>query len=411
MVAGQAQRRLDVGATKKPAGRTMRLTFATRHPRLANTLLVIASAAVAMLVVDFVAFYPLGIRPIGWGSSRFFQHSSTLGWEHRPYAEGIWYAYKDGTRTQVRINAYGHPDDDRQVEKTRPRIALIGDSTTEYWEVDEDGRPQRVMQRLLDDRVEVLNLGLRGAGTDQELILFQRQAVFFDPDIVVLTFCVNDYANNAEHDWKPWFELDADAPDGLRLAGMPIRGERLPAPNPWLRLLESSFTLRQLKHATFGIGAHFRAGVPLETHLELRPFKRVYDAEDHRRQELLQRLLVAFVSFARERGIHFLLVEGIERPVLDEIQRAEIVDIYGDQFDFDRVTVALEEHSVTAGYEFLSLPRLVRERGLDVRTLMHPHDSMHLNAAGAKLFSTAVIERIRTLGWLDERPLDVDGPG
>jgi hypothetical protein len=42
---------------------------------------------------------------------------------------------------------------------------------------------------------------------------------------------------------------------------------------------------------------------------------------------------------------------------------------------------------------------------------MHPHDSMHLNAAGAKLFSTAVIERIRTLGWLDERPLDVDGPG
>ena len=87
--------------------------------------------------------------------------------------------------------------------------------------------------------------------------------------------------------------------------------------------------------------------------------------------------------------------------MLDEIQRAEVLKIYGDQFDFDRVTRALEEHSAEMGYELLSLPRLVRERGLDVRDLMHPQDTMHLNAEGARLFSTAVIEKIRALGWLD----------
>lgn len=385
-----------------PGGRETRFAFAARHPKLANTLTVIVSVLVSVLVVDLVAFYPLGIRPIGWAASRFFQHSSTLGWEHKPYAEGTWYAYKDGTRTHVRINAYGYADAEREVAKDRPRIALIGDSTTEYWEVEEEGRPQYVMERMLEHRVEVLNFGLRGAGTDQELILYRRQAVFFSPDIVVLTFCVNDFGNNAEHEWKPWFELDDEAPDGVRLAGMPIRGERLPKPSWWLELIERSFTLRQLKFALVGYGDHFRAGVPLETHLELRPFKRAYNAEDQRRLELLQRLIAAIVNYSRAQGIRFLLVEGIERPVLDEDQRTKIIEIYGDIFDFDRVTVALEEHSAAMGYEFLSLPRLVRERGLDVRTLMHPHDSMHLNAAGAELFSIAVVERIRALGWINE---------
>ena len=385
-----------------PGRRETKFALVARHPKLANTLTVIVSVLVTVLVVDLVAFYPLGIRPIGWASSRFFQHSSTLGWEHRPYAEGTWYAYKDGTRTQVRINAYGYADAEREVAKDRPRIALIGDSTTEYWEVEEEGRPQYVMERMLERRVEVLNFGLRGAGTDQELILYRRQAVFFSPDIVVLTFCVNDYGNNAEHGWKPWFELDDEAPDGVRLAGMPIRGERLPKPAWWLELVERSFTLRQLKYALVGYGDHFRAGVPLETHLELRPFKRTYDAEDQRRLELLQRLIAAIVNYSRARGIKFLLVEGIERPVLDQDQRTRIIEIYGDIFDFDRVTVALEEHSAAMGYELLSLPRLVRERGIDVRTLMHPHDSMHLNAAGAELFSAAVVERIRALGWINE---------
>ena len=61
----------------------------------------------------------------------------------------------------------------------------------------------------------------------------------------------------------------------------------------------------------------------------------------------------------------------------------------------------LEQHSAALGYEFLSLPRLVRARGLDVRELMHPQDTMHLNAKGAELFSGAVVERLQALGWLD----------
>ena len=385
--------------------------FAARHPLLANLSLVIVSLLVGVLMIDLVTFYLLGLRRVGWGPERFFQHSSLLGWEHIPYAKGTWYAYKDGTRTHVSINAYGFPDDERAVTKDRPRIALFGDSTTEYWEVGEDDRPQRVMPRLLDGRTEVLNFGLRGAGTDQALLIYRNLAVHFEPDVVVLTFCINDFANNAVREAKPWFVLDADSPGGIRLEGMPIRGERLAEPF-WLQgLLEHSFTLRQLKYAVFGMGSHLKTDVPLDDHPELRPFRRAYDAEDERRQELLERLVAAFAEFSREHGIRFLLVEGLTRPVLDEEQRARVLEVYGDVFDFGRVTRALEAHSAREGYEFLSLPELVRERGLDVRDLMHPQDTMHLNAEGVSVFSAAVVERLRTLGWIEAAPATPAGTG
>ncbi|MEX2150363.1 MAG: SGNH/GDSL hydrolase family protein [Steroidobacteraceae bacterium] len=385
--------------------------FAARHPLLANLLLVIVSLLVGVLMIDLVTFYLLGMRPIGWAPQRFFQHSSLLGWEHIPYAEGTWYAYKDGTRTHVSINAYGFPDDERTVTKDRPRIALFGDSTTEYWEVEADARPQRVMPQLMDGRTEVLNFALRGAGTDQALLTYRHLAVHFAPDVVVLTVCINDFANNAVQESKPWFVLDPDSPGGIRLQGMPIRGERLQEEIWWRELPERSFTLRQLKYAVFGMGSHFRTDVPLAEHPELRPFRRAYDAEDERRKELLERLVAAFANFSREHGARFLLVEGLARPVLDKEQRARVLEIYGDVFDFGRVTRAFEAHSARAGYEFLSLPGLVRKRGLEVGDLMHPHDTMHLNAEGARVFSAAVVERLRALGWIEAAPAAPAGTG
>jgi lysophospholipase L1-like esterase len=257
----------------------------------------------------------------------------------------------------------------------------------------------------------VLNFGLRGSGTDQALLIYRHLAVHFEPDVVVLTFCINDFANNAVQDGKPWFALDPDSPGGIRLEGVPVRGEPPQEETWWRELPERSFTLRQVKYAAFGMGSHFRTDIALEDHPELRPFQRAYSAEDERRQDLLERLVAAFAEFSRERGIRFLLVEGLARPVLDEEQRARVLEIYGDVFDFRRVTRALAAHSAREGYEFLSLPELVREQGLDVRDLMHPHDTMHLNAEGARVFSAAVIDRLRTLGWIEAAPAAPAGSG
>ena len=396
------QRRYAANHGKRQLKNSSGFAFVRRHPRLANVLLLVTSLVVTVLVIDLFTFYVLDIRRLGHGPERFFQRSSLLGWEHIPYAEGTWYAYKDGTRTHVSINAYGFPDADRTPGKSRKRIALIGDSTTEFWEVEEPRRAQFVIQDLLHGQVEALNFGLRGAGTDQEFVRFTNQVVHFSPDVVVLFFCVNDLGNNVTTESKPYFVLDDAAPGGLRLAGLPIRAEA-PDENPWLRdFLEQSFTLRQLKYLTTGVIPQLRVNVPLETHFELRPYKRVYDAEDARRLELLRRLLAAFAAEARQRNIHLLLVEGLYRPALDKKMRQQVLDAYGDQFDFDKVSRTLAEISLQEGIEFLSLPKVVHDRGLDVRDLMHPEDTMHLNAAGVRVFASSVVERVRRLGWLGD---------
>lgn len=381
--------------------RGTRFAFARNHPYLANSLLVVTSVLVTILVVDLVAFYGLDIRRLGYGPERFFQHSSLLGWEHIPYAEGTWYAYKDGTRTHVKINSYGFPDAERTVDKTRKRIALIGDSTTEFWEVQERERGQDALESELDGRAEVLNFGLRGAGTDQELIRFTREVVYFAPDVVVLFFCINDLNNNVTTESKPYFVADDAAPNGIRLAGVPVRGEQVPE-TPWLLdVLEQSFTLRQIKYAAMGIVPYLRVDVPLESHFELRPFKRNYDAEDQRRMDLQRRLLAAFAAEARARDIQLLLVEGLYRPALDQAMRQQVLDAYGDQFDFDKVSRMLADMSDGNGIEFISLQRMVRDRKMDVRGLMHPEDTMHLNAMGVKFFASAIAERITAKHWLD----------
>jgi lysophospholipase L1-like esterase len=381
--------------TRRPGSGIVR-----RRPLLAYGMLLLVAALALLIVVDLFAFHALALRRLGYGADRYFQHSSLLGLEHVPNASGTWYAYKDGTRTQVSINAYGFPDVERSVEKTRPRIALLGDSTAEFWEVEQRDRAQHVMEAALEQRVEVLNFALRGAGTDQALIRFTEQVVHFSPDVVVLLLCINDLHNNATTAGKPYFVLDEEAPDGIRLAGMPIRREPVEDetwPRSWL---QHSFTLRQLKYFLLGIPTHLRVDGPLDHHLELRTLKRSYDAEDERRMELLQRLIATIASEARSRHMRFLLVEGIYRPALDAAMRREIVEAYGDQFDFDKLTRTLESFSARTGIEFLSLPGLVRERSIDVNTLMHPEDTTHLNAEGVRLFSSAVISRLEQLGWL-----------
>jgi lysophospholipase L1-like esterase len=371
----------------------------TNHPKLANFLLVIFSTVFAILIIDLVAYNVFDSRKLGAGARQFFQFSRLLGWEHQPNAEGTWYAYKDGTRTHVKINSYGFADSDRNTNKTRPRIALIGDSTTEFWEVAENFRGQFVLEEMLDGDFEVLNFGLRGAGTDQAYIRLVNQVVDFAPDIVVYLFCINDIANNVSKGDKPYFVIDADAPNGLRVKGYPIRSEPVEK-DFWLRiLLEKSFTLRHTKYFIAGIETHLRTQVPLDEHFELRPFKRTYDIEDQHRINLLKHLISSMHQFTRDKGIEFLLVEGVYKPALDTPLRRQVLDAYGDQFDFNKVSGLLSDYSKEAGIEFVSLPSLMRSRGIAIDQILHAEDTMHLNREGVELYASVISQRIRDLGW------------
>jgi len=105
------------------------------------------------------------------------------------------------------------------------RVAVLGDS---YVAAHQVALEQRFTERLADAlgallaadarfadrRVEVLNFGVNGAGTAQELLIWRHEAARYGPDLVLLCFFGgNDLANNAraleQNPYKPYFALDA----------------------------------------------------------------------------------------------------------------------------------------------------------------------------------------------------------
>jgi lysophospholipase L1-like esterase len=117
-----------------------------------------------------------------------------LDYELVPGASGfIWGA-------DVEINAEGLRDRDITIEKppgTR-RIAVIGDSVT-FGNLLPlvDTYPKQLERRLRDrgEPVEVLNFGVGGYDTLQEVALFEHNALRFDPDGVVVGYSANDLSN------------------------------------------------------------------------------------------------------------------------------------------------------------------------------------------------------------------------
>jgi hypothetical protein len=175
-----------------------------------------------------------------------------LGWSLKP---GATYRSVDSQghfSYNIRINSLGLRERPISLVKTagKRRVLLIGDSVTFGTGVDAGWRFSDFIQRALKDDIEVINAGVPGWGTDQELIYYESFGRRLDPDIVVVTFTMaNDVVNNAlDHLFlgsapKPRFAVEADS---LLLVGeVP---ERIGRDRPlWKSVLRQSRFLRFVK--------------------------------------------------------------------------------------------------------------------------------------------------------------------
>lgn len=132
-------------------------------------------------------------------NSRFFEYDETLGWKGKAFASGTYRGL--GYAFSVRLNSQGLREREVPFEKTKDtlRIMILGDSQTWGLGVESEERFSEVLERLLREtgrNVEVLNFGMTGYGTDQELLLFRRLGVQYHPDIVIVGFYWNDLFEN-----------------------------------------------------------------------------------------------------------------------------------------------------------------------------------------------------------------------
>lgn len=160
---------------------------------------------------DFVDSAPTG----------FHTSDPDLGWKLKPGASGEW---KGEGESFVRVNSEGLRD--REHTKAKPpntlRVAVLGDSFTEAIHVPVEQTFWSKLERKLGNcdavkgrkNVEVLNFGVQGYGTAQQLIMLRKKVWDYNPDIVVLAFYIgNDVINNSpklEYDrYRPFFVYDA----------------------------------------------------------------------------------------------------------------------------------------------------------------------------------------------------------
>jgi len=144
------------------------------------------------------------LRVIGYSYPIFYQADYYRGFALRPDLEG-YYQREGGS--YVRINSDGLRD--REHAKAKPagtiRIAVLGDSFVEAMHVPVEQTFWSQMEKKLQEcnafpgkKVEVINFGVSGYGTAQELMTLRQKVWGYSPDVVLLAFTtLNDIYDNS----------------------------------------------------------------------------------------------------------------------------------------------------------------------------------------------------------------------
>ncbi len=121
-----------------------------------------------------------------------------IKFEHRP---GVSYVTYLGFSINYTINERGFRDrvySKRKSENTF-RLIVLGDSLTYGIGVKEEETYPKVLERMLNDNsdtnFEVLNFGVGGYNTAQEIAQFKEYGVKYNPDLVIVGYFMNDPYN------------------------------------------------------------------------------------------------------------------------------------------------------------------------------------------------------------------------
>jgi hypothetical protein len=153
----------------------------------------------------------IGLRVAGIAPPEVRSYDPVRGWQLRPGAVGL---QRSEGHARVTINDGGFRGPEVLIAKPPGvlRIAVLGDSFTEAMHVPYEETFCSVIERNLTScplggrRAQVLDFGVSGYGTGQELLTFRQQAGRYAPDVVVLAFFAgNDVSDNsAALDSESW---------------------------------------------------------------------------------------------------------------------------------------------------------------------------------------------------------------
>lgn len=175
----------------------MQMTSVRRSEIYRALLLVVCSAASALLVVELVArlLFP---APLQWLYPQVrYRSDGALGFALVPNQRSFT------ADKPVEVNARGLRG--RLVPYLRvagvQRLLFLGDSIGFGYGVDEGRVTASVVATLMKENgwpTEVINAGVPAYNTEQEVVYLEQNGVLYQPDWVILQVCWNDIADKSE---------------------------------------------------------------------------------------------------------------------------------------------------------------------------------------------------------------------
>ncbi len=255
------------------------------------------------------------------------------------------------------------------------RVAIVGDSLvwSEFLPVHE-ALPQRI-DEALGDGFEVLNFGVSGYDTGDEVAWYRRGVAPYRPAVVVVVYCMNDmmimsgpferFANDAERALKT-------AQETMLEQTAPVRRETI-----------DDVVARAEQEATFKLWARF-TGI-----LERRRFDANYDDE----YLAIARQPAPVARFqASMDALHTAIAQSGAKPLF---VISPVLESW-DDYHWDALHTLVGDAARTAGFQVLDPLDEWRGAGHTPEEMRVSGDNLHYDQSGNRVFAASVADFVRS---------------
>lgn len=156
----------------------------------------IAEIGVRFLYKDDMVLFPRYHTDAAYGQFTIRRLRPNITFNHTS-VDGSW---------EFTTNSQGFRDKQDWSYEKKPgviRILVLGDSHTQGFEVRQEFTYSKVLERFLlkhGVKAEVLNAGVSGFSTAEELVFLEQEGIRYKPDYVVVGFFKNDFEDNIKAD-------------------------------------------------------------------------------------------------------------------------------------------------------------------------------------------------------------------
>jgi hypothetical protein len=310
----------------------------------------------SLLEIVFRTAHPFGAR-VSWT-----EPDREIGWRFTPGRE-YWFFGENDHAITGHINSMGWRDRERTVRK-RPRtyrIAVLGDSYVEAFQVEQDSTFTAIAERRLNatrahDDAEVMNFGRSGMSPTEESIVLERDVLPCHPDMVLLLFTPhNDIADvnpaTAPDPCRPFFRTRGDSlvldTSFTRRRDFRIRESinSLKQHSALVSLVTERYNAWRLTHARKRVNPLSEKGLTREQRMCTTHPDSVYVAN----YVLCKRLIVKMAHACKARGVRFELASVPLVYADEDVARCRAIDPTFDPGFFDRDLAAL---ATAGGFSF-----------------------------------------------------------